>query len=57
MHLTIKLFNLWWPFSLFYIIMTFFLAHIFHFLCAKHSVIISKLHNESILFLKLIHNF
>jgi hypothetical protein len=26
-------------------------------LCDKHNVIISKVHNESILFLKLIHNF
>jgi hypothetical protein len=26
-------------------------------MCVKHSVIISKVQNESILFLKLIHNF
>ncbi len=60
MHLTIKLFILWWP--LFYfnfdITMTYFVNPKFSFsMCDKHSVIISKVHNESILFLKLIHNF
>jgi hypothetical protein len=39
------------------ITITYFWIHIFHFLCDKHSVIISKVHNESILFLKLIHKF
>jgi hypothetical protein len=36
----------------------FFLSPHFSFLmCDKHNVIISKVHNESILFLKLIHTF
>jgi hypothetical protein len=40
------------------ITMTYFLrAHFSFFVCDKHSVIISKVYNESILFLKLIHNF
>jgi hypothetical protein len=37
--------------SKFGITMTFFWVHNFHFLCDKRSVIISKIHNESI-FLK-----
>ncbi len=38
--------------------MTYFLSPHFSFsMCDKHNVIISKVHNESILFLKLIHNF
>jgi hypothetical protein len=42
----------------FYITMTYFLSpHFSFFLCHKHSVIILKAHNESILFLKLVHNF
>jgi hypothetical protein len=60
MHLTITLFILWWPiFILFFdITMTFFFSpHFSFFVCDEHSVIISKVHNESILFLKLIHNF
>jgi hypothetical protein len=47
-------------FFIFYfdITMTYFLSPQFSFfVCDKHSVIISKVHNESILFLKLIHNF
>jgi len=40
------------------ITMTYFLNPQFSFfVCDKHNVIISKVHNESILFLKLIHNF
>jgi hypothetical protein len=40
------------------ITMTYFLSPQFSFyVCDKHSVIISKVHNESIFFLKLIHNF
>jgi hypothetical protein len=38
----------------FYITMTYFVSPQFSFfMCDKHSVIISKVHNESILFLKL----
>jgi hypothetical protein len=57
MHLTIKLFILWWPIFYFNfdIIMTYFLSPQFSFcMCDKHNVIISKVHNESI-FLKKIH--
>jgi hypothetical protein len=60
MHLTIKLFILWWPIFYFLIWCYYdiFLSPHFSFsMCDKHSVIISKVHNESILFLKLIHNF
>jgi hypothetical protein len=35
----------------------FFLIHIFHFLCDKNSVVISKVHNESIIFLQFIQIF
>jgi hypothetical protein len=55
MHLTIKLLILWCPIWYYYDI--FFESTFFFFVCDKHSVIISKVHNESILFLKLIHNF
>jgi hypothetical protein len=47
-------------FFIFYfdITMTYFLSPHFSFsMCDKDNVIISKVHNESILFLKLIHNF
>jgi len=60
LHLTIKLFILWWLiiFLIFDITMTYFLNSHFSFLmCDKQSVMISKVHNESILFLKLYHNF
>jgi hypothetical protein len=60
MHFTIKLLVLWWPIFNFNfdIIITFFLSpHSSFFVRDKHSVIISEVHNESILFLKLIHNF
>ncbi len=60
MHFTIKLFILWWPiFNFdFDITMTYFLSPHFPFsMCDKHSVIISKVHNESIFFLKFIDNF
>jgi hypothetical protein len=55
MHLTIKLFILQWPIFIFNfdITMTYFLNPHFSFsMCDKHSVVISKTHNESILFLK-----
>jgi hypothetical protein len=40
------------------ITMTYFLKPQFSFfVCDKHNVIISKVHNESMFFLKLIHNF
>jgi hypothetical protein len=60
MHFTIKLLMLWWHifFIKFDITMTYFLSPQFSFfMCDKHNVIISKVHNESILFLKLIDNF
>ncbi len=39
------------------ITMTYFLSPHFSFsMCDKHKVIISKVHNESILLLKFIHN-
>jgi hypothetical protein len=60
MHLTIKLFILWWPilFFLFFHYYDIFLSPRFSFsMCDKHNVSISKVHNESIIFLKLIHNF
>ncbi len=60
MHLTIKLLILWWPIFIFIfdITMTYFLSpHFSFFVCDKHNVIISKVHNESILFLKFINNF
>jgi len=51
MHLTIKLFILWWPIFYFDITMTYFLsAHFSFFTRDKHSVIVSKVHNESIPF-------
>jgi hypothetical protein len=34
-----------------------FWIHIFHFLNDKHSFIISKVHNETIVFFKFIHKF
>jgi hypothetical protein len=58
MHLTIKLFILWWLIFYFDITMTSFLnPHFPFFMCDKHSVIISKVHNESILFLNSSINF
>jgi hypothetical protein len=51
MHLIIKLFIYGGIFFKILILLWHF------FLCDKHSVIISKVHNESIIFLKLIHNF
>jgi hypothetical protein len=55
MHLTIKLFILWWLFFNFNfdITMTYFLSpHFSFFVCDKHSVIISKVHNESNFFIE-----
>ncbi len=60
MKFKIKLFILWWPIFNFNfdITMTYFLSPHFSFsICDNHNVIISKVHNESIFFLKLIHNF
>ncbi len=60
MHVTIKLFILWRPIFYFNfdITITYFLnPHLSFFMCDKHNIINSKVHNESIFLLKLIHNF